>query len=408
MEPTTKRYAAIIASLLLVAAPALAQQGSSDDYQDSSTNDTNNTSTSDGSDGNGTDYNDTDRNQTDGSDRDGTSDGARDGNRSDESDRGEPDGNASDVGKDARDFARDAPENAKRNVSVLVDGAQALVDMSSEDNPGQDKIGLDMAADQGRMDMSFDRDADDGERPDFELSVQLADIVEYEDLDGDGAYDPGEDRVLGTTQVTDLDWSVDAKEVALDANSTGQQIRAEAPLAGNDTDANGTVAVVVTAPGDFAEIGGTELTPRDVKVDYVIENYPYESANASLALGVSVGGEDGVEIAQSKIGDTPAVQVTKDDVTGYFGWKETAQVDGVTVPVNASLPDQASDNATDATQKVYMSYGHGDEIVHDPVMGVSYETASEDLSGAPAPGAAALVAALVGAAAIGRAALRRD
>lgn len=402
MEPPTKRWTAILVSLLLVAAPALAQSSGSDgDQQDPYANN----STTDSSETDGADHNDTsNQNETrDGSqdDRNGTSD--RDGNQTDRRESGEPDENANDVGHDARDFARDAPENAKRNVSVLVDGAQALVDMSREDEPDRDRIGLEVAADEGRMNMRLDRGGDADDAPDFQLDVQLADIVEYEDLDGDGAYTPAEDRVVSTTNVTELDWSVEAQEVAIDANTTGQQVRAAAPVG-----ANGSVEVHVTAPGDFATIGETELTPRDVKVDYVIDGFPYATNDSRIALGVDVGAGEAYEVAQAAVGDSPAVQVANENASGYYSWKETAQVDGEAVPVNASLPDQASDNATEAVQKVYLSYGQGDEIVHDPVMGVTYESASEDVAEAPGFGVVALVAAAGVAATLAAAASRRD
>ncbi len=59
-----------------------------------------------------------------------------------------------------------------------------------------------------------------------------------------------------------------------------------------------------------------------------------------------------------------AVDVIMDEVTGFFSWKESVEIDGITYPVNASIVE-----VSPTQQKIYLNYVRGDVIIHDPKVG---------------------------------------
>jgi len=58
------------------------------------------------------------------------------------------------------------------------------------------------------------------------------------------------------------------------------------------------------------------------------------------------------------------------DLNGFFSWKESAEIDGVTHMVNSSMHE-----VTATEQEIYLNYPQGNEIIHDP----RYEAFAKEL-----------------------------
>jgi hypothetical protein len=64
--------------------------------------------------------------------------------------------------------------------------------------------------------------------------------------------------------------------------------------------------------------------------------------------------------------DEHEVEVTLDEYSAFFSWKETAIVDGMEQEVKfTQLTRDSGDNY------MYLNYPRGDEIIHDPKIGIS-------------------------------------
>ncbi len=62
--------------------------------------------------------------------------------------------------------------------------------------------------------------------------------------------------------------------------------------------------------------------------------------------------------------DEAEIDILMTDINGFFSWKESAEIDGVTHQVNSSIHE-----VTATEQEIYLNYPQGDEIIHDPKIG---------------------------------------
>ena len=64
------------------------------------------------------------------------------------------------------------------------------------------------------------------------------------------------------------------------------------------------------------------------------------------------------------MGDEAEIDILMTDINGFFSWKESAEIDGVTHSVNSSIHEVSA-----TEQEIYLNYPQGDEIIHDPKIG---------------------------------------
>jgi len=211
------------------------------------------------------------------------------------------------------------------------------------------------------------------DRPDVgALSLRLAELVAYVDEDDDGAYDLGE-PVLERRDLRDLD----------------HQIR--------DGPGEATRSLVYELP-DGGELVvrfdvGTQHGPEvGAKFDVELRNHTAPSPDARLALGTRA--EAAGEVEPVELDGAPALAGRQGDEVAYLSWAPTVLVDGAEREVGWSVHlSAASDEAADEGHALlYWSYPQGDEVVHDPTLGVT--EAVRDLAGETGPFLAGLAATL--------------
>jgi hypothetical protein len=200
------------------------------------------------------------------------------------------------------------------------------------------------------------------------MAVHLHTIIEFTDEDGDGAYDIGE-PVANRTSLDALDPRIKTDE----ANAT----RTVVDDLGNDS----RLRLVFDFGPEHPEAVGTKL-------DVVVEGYDFEGPDTRVALGSRVQVNGGVERVPRE--GAPAIAGQQGETVSYLSWVPTVQVDGDEHPVGSSVHVEASDPAQSAI--VYWGYPQGDEIVHDPTMGV--QEAIRDLAGRTSTFAMALAGTL--------------
>lgn len=342
-----------------------------------------------------------DANETDAPDEADEQDEAEDG------DRDEPE-EAEEADEDREDDERDEFET-EREVKASSDGDTALFELERKDSSGEDEIKIEHKAHEGEIKLEFKREADSTES-EMEYKVELERLVEYEDANDNGLYDEDDETAVSEYAVDeDMTWNVGPVEDVTADNRTGKKTTAT----GSFDDANGTMRVTLYAYGDFAKVNGSTLRPSEVKIDFAWSNYPWEGNDTRLALDLETEAETESEVEEAG----NAVNATAGDVSAYFEWADTAQVDGATTSVESQVLEMESESETESDEDgtesetslerdLQLNYAQGDEIVHDPVLGVQ-SAGTTSTNGAPGVGLAVVVVASVVAGFAARSVRRR-
>jgi hypothetical protein len=112
-----------------------------------------------------------------------------------------------------------------------------------------------------------------------------------------------------------------------------------------------------------AELDGLTVYPAQFKFDIGIDGFPFDSLDNKLALEMIL--ETEFEVSQ-EIDDEEFI-IDSGGASGYFGWLDTALVDGVNTPVSEYTRN------VDGDDFVYLCYEAGDSILHDPILGLYYQ-----------------------------------
>ncbi len=204
--------------------------------------------------------------------------------------------------------------------------------------------------------------------PEIEVSLVFREIIEFSDDNGNGAFDDGDDEVssfdLRDTEYDEIDYFTRTT----DDGETEHVISSQT--------SNGVFKVVMHAVEDFAVIESGVISPSEVKLDLIIEDYPYQESGTQLALLSKL--ETHLEIEEHHEDDSDddddedEVHISSPDAEAFFSWANNATVDGVVTPVEVTIePDSGG-------KKIYFTYERGDSINHDPKLGVPYLTLPSD------------------------------
>ncbi|MHA1576672.1 MAG: hypothetical protein ACTSU3_04865 [Candidatus Thorarchaeota archaeon] len=249
-----------------------------------------------------------------------------------------------------------------REVTVNVTATHAEIESELETGGIEDsfKIEVDIGADGVEFKIEFETETATNET-EREFEVDFKELVEYIDVNGNGVYDEENDTEIKTVALDSFEPIVYTIE-----NTTDGPVHIFDVMT-----TDGVFGTRIYATGDFTEINGSVIAPTQVKIDVMILNFNFTEVDSQLALKVelstsletSYDGETEDE-EDGRATDEAAVDVLMTDLNGFFSWKESAEIDGVTYPVNSSIHEV---NATE--QEIYLNYPQGDEIIHDPKIG---------------------------------------
>jgi hypothetical protein len=130
----------------------------------------------------------------------------------------------------------------------------------------------------------------------------------------------------------------------------------------------------VYAADTNVSMGPNTLTPKKIKFDFEIRDYPFEENGTKVALvGGLVRYSEQHRFTYRHQWDQPGAPSSGMDLgdgegrrRAYFSWMNQASVDGENCSVNASLIR----NELGVVSGFALSYERGDLIVHDPDLGV--------------------------------------
>lgn len=193
----------------------------------------------------------------------------------------------------------------------------------------------------------------------LEFKVKFDSIVEFVDNNGDGLYDEGEE-----ISVYELDG---AEFMLIDYVTNTIDNLTMHTISTQTTD--GVFKATLHVAGRAMSVGGELVKPNEVKIDIEITNFPYQENDSKLALKTELESTMETEEEKREIEGTneEEVQVTSGNYGGFFSWKKTALVDGVSREVKSTA---VSEDPEEGEKEFYLIYEHGDKIVHDPKIGV--------------------------------------
>lgn len=270
-------------------------------------------------------------------------------------------------------------EHHKRDMRFHVDGKEAQIKLSRESNGSEDEVKIRYNVQAGTMKVSYETENATVET-ETELKVRFKEVLEFRDLDGDGAYDRNE-TIVARHHVPELKWRLEGPD---DVNSSSG-VPGKRLTGIGDFRQGGSLIFVLYVYGDFAVVNGTTVRPSEAKIDIILDHFPYQANDTRVALLVKSEQEREIEVQD---GDA-SMYATSNGFAAFFTWADSALVDNVTMPVKTTILKSSIDDDGKSTTYA-IAYPRGTVVNHDPVLGIQSDDAQA--RSVPMPGAVVLAA----------------
>lgn len=262
-------------------------------------------------------------------------------------------------------------EKDKREVKVDVTESKAVIESESRVAHKGDELKIEF--DNGSHNFNFEYESEDaGAELEAEIKVELFDLIEWRDVNRNGRYDP------------DLSGEL-VQKIGLGDLSPKSLVYAPVEVAGNkgvklvgvSADPakypNFTLTLTLHMFGEFLNFAGTSIEPTSMKFDIGIKGFPYQRDDTSLALYTKVVME--AEGEADKVGEKgdEAITARLGKYISFFSWETRATVDGQPKTVGKTLlkhEEKRQTGESELVNELYLLYPRGNDILHDPKLGV--------------------------------------
>jgi hypothetical protein len=201
-----------------------------------------------------------------------------------------------------------------------------------------------------------------GEPGQLMARLVFVDLVEFNDTDGDGLLDGG-DTVVSAYSLQ----QVECERLEYRNTSLGGGVNVHTITARTRDGVFGLVSSIPDAP--FTE--GTSMSNSWMKLDIVVEGFPYTQSRTLLALRTRLETTARLTIVENSTGldsyvaaDEGFVGFEEGEVLGFYSWVRNATVDGKDVRVATTTM------TTLGGVEIAHVYGRGSNVVHDPKLGM--------------------------------------
>ena len=307
-----------------------------------------------------------------------------------ENDENDENSNASDNRDD--DGGDEREDREKHKVDVDISGDEIKVELKREVGHDETKIEFKVDLSEAKFKLKFEEESGQLET-EQKLEVVMQRLFEFVDANGNGAYDDGEtiasgyrigdsgDSLSDSPDNGSVDWG---QPTLSDITTGGISGKAMSARGSFGPESEGVFGLDIKVYGDFTLMDGSQLLPTEVKIDFIIENYPYTQNDSILGLLLKTKTKQEQDRQHSDIdnneeGVVASSSTDANAVSLGFAWKQTATVDGVDMPVHTTVMKSETETSEDEfefKQRFVLGYARGDVIVHDPVAGVSYASAA--------------------------------
>ncbi len=265
-------------------------------------------------------------------------------------------------------------EDDTREVTIEISEQEATIKSEKETDTGKDEFEatIDVNSD---PEIKFDYKVEGGDNTvNEELKVVLNEIIEFIDEDSGGTYDEN-DTVVQVYELSDIGFD----DLAYVTNDLGDDGTEHVITATTNDEVFSFVTHVTEC---FTQINGTNVKPTQLKIDYMINDFPYQETDSKLALFNMVESSsrelNTADISPDEADGTasePEESIT-DGIATYFAWSTVATIDGTETDVLSSYGE-----STATEEKLYLNYEHGNEIIHDPKLGIDTSDGNEETTG---------------------------
>lgn len=268
----------------------------------------------------------------------------------------------------------------KRNISIEIEPHQVQVESTLRNGEQKDEFQLKIEFEDKGLSIKFSYETDVNElnstEVELEFKVSFRKLIEFEDLNNNGIYDPTADNKIQELNLSSFQ-PIEYTNFTINVDTLVHY------LIVNTTD--GVFAAHIYLVEEFDFVNGTFIKPTQTKIDIEIKDFNYIHGSSQLALYIKLESEIEYENDEHTENEEEGhatqekeVVISTSRYAGFFSWAENALVDGVSKPVLAS--DIEVDDDDDNEQKMYLNYPHGNHIYHDPIMGImTVPTANMDI-----------------------------
>lgn len=318
------------------------------------------------------------------------------------------------------DDDQDDPAEVERKVEVETDEEGVSMVFKREDGASEDKVEMKFSVDDATFRTKYETE-NVTEETELKLSVVFGALAEFQDADGDGAYDDGETLVsawsLGEGGETELEGAPDLEELGGDRSIdwgtpevrdvTADGVAGKTIVVAGTFDGAGAFLLRFHVFGDFVDFQGESLHPTSAKIDIVFRDYPFQEDDTLLALFMETESkaeheieDDHDEVEEDEEGVASSAMLDDRNMSLVFTWKGNATVDGDDTTVHTTVLAEKTESESEEGEteekheKAFaLTYARGTNIVHDPEMFLSSDD-GRTIDAKDAPGAAALVSVL--------------
>ena len=258
----------------------------------------------------------------------------------------------------------------KRDIEIEITENEAQIKSIRRSDKKKDEIEFNVGFNEGGISIEIRYRSKIESKPEAEFELEFGiifrEIIEYIDVNDNDIYDHEVDQVIGDYGIN-LFQPLVYTTYNISNNSTLHYILI------NSTD--GVFATHMYFTEEFVVVNDTLITPTQVKIDIEISNYDYINESSQLALCTKLNSEvcykeeeDTEDENKFYAANETGITTTFNNYTGYFTWKEKANIDEI--PTNISVSEINVDDCKENEQKLCINYPSGDNIFHETKLGI--------------------------------------
>ena len=259
----------------------------------------------------------------------------------------------------------DIEDKNRREISVEYDDYEAKIQSELSSNGVENSFTAEMKSTSEGLEyiLEFEKEIDSNET-EIEFEITLSKIIEFIDENDNGTYEPLIDTVASEYEINSYNPIEYSAEVI--NNNTIHIFSVET--------SDGIFSSTMYVSEEFAIINDTLITPTELKFDIIINNYTFTEVDSYLALKIEIESELEIDYEEDeetedekdgRTSDEQEIEIDYGNYTGFFSWLKTATIDDIEYAINATQIETVSEKGI-----MYLSYPHGNEIYHDPKVGI--------------------------------------
>jgi hypothetical protein len=254
-----------------------------------------------------------------------------------------------------------------RNIEINFSSNEFEVESFLRNGTHRDQIRFDVRYDDNGIEIELQYNPEiEGGEIELEFSVSFHKLIEFVDMDSDGIYDNSTDQTIQEVEIQEFS-KINYSQIAISPNTTLHYIK----LSTKD----GIFKTHFYFSEEFTTINNSLVTPTQSKIDIEINNFNYTHSSSQLALYVKLESESDYEEKEETEDESLGFSFNETSVftsnasrIGFLSWKKMATIDGNESQILFSSIEVDDDDEFE--QKFYVNYPRGQNIYHDPKLGV--------------------------------------